>query len=159
LEREAVDDLLEAGDELRNASERMLRTGRAADELRDAAAQQRDAIERLIGRARALLEEAGRPPSAPMLERIARTLQAAALDEDGRRLLATGRLTEELEPAGFDAFGGFELAARPPGGPSPQDELAAKRRQREEGRQRRSELRRKVQELERDAREAERAAD
>ena len=47
-----------------------------------------------------------------MLERIARTLEAAALDEESRPLLKAGRLAAELEPAGFDSLAGFGI---PPG--------------------------------------------
>jgi hypothetical protein len=41
-----------------------------------------------------------------------RTLRAAATTEDGRRLLKEGRLTEELEPTGFDALLGVPLAPK-----------------------------------------------
>lgn len=157
VERRAVGDLLDAGEALRREQERVLRKGGTTDSLREAAARQRDAIDRLTRRAQAVFDETGRPATAPMIERIARTLQAASVDEDGRRLLEAGRLTEELEPVGFGAFGAFHVPARPPA-PSARDELAEKRRQREEGRQRRKELRQKMQQLERAAREAERAA-
>ncbi|HEX6680343.1 MAG TPA: hypothetical protein VF063_06830 [Gaiellaceae bacterium] len=43
------------------------------------------------------------------MERIAKTLDAAALDEGSRFLLRAGRLTEEVEPLGFDALAGMSV--------------------------------------------------
>ena len=160
LEEGAVGDLLDAGDGLRKAQERVLKQGGTAEALRDAAATQRDAVQRLTRRARDLLEEADRPASAAVVERVARTLQAASVDEDGRRLLKAGRLTQELEPTGFEALGGLQVEARPrrPRA-SARDELARRRLEKEERRRQRRELQERARALDRAAREAERAAD
>jgi hypothetical protein len=157
-ERDAVRALLDAGAALRKAQESALRREGPAAALRDAAAKERNAIQLLTRRARTLLAGTGRPASPAMLDRIARTLQAAAVDEDGRRLLETGRLTHELEPAGFEALSSMQPS---PGRPSPsgRDELADRRRQREDRERRKRELQQNARELERAAREAEREAE
>ncbi len=159
LEPGALGELLDAGEALRTVQERVLRQSVPPESLRDAAARQREAIERLTERAREVLERAGRPASAALVERIASTLQAAALDEDGRRLLKAGRLTRELEPAGFEAVAGLPIETVAPSSPTARDELARQRQRREERRRRRHELRQQAQALGRAARDAEREAD
>jgi len=54
----------------------------------------------LVAAARELAPEA----SAATLERVSRTLRAAAVTEEGRELIARGRLVRELEPPGFDVL-------------------------------------------------------
>jgi hypothetical protein len=158
LDRAGVGALLEAGEALRTAQRRLLAGEDAAAELRDATAQERDAIRRLTERAEALLQEARRPASQAMLERTAATLRAAAVDDEGRRLLEAGRLTTELDPAGFGGLAGVPAAAgrrsRPQKPPA-----VDKRREREEEQRRRKELRQQARELERAARAAEREAE
>ncbi len=154
----AVRSLLAAGAALRKAQERAL-TGRGgSDALRTAQAKQRDAVRDLGDRARTLLDSSSHPATQAVLERIARTLEAAALDEESRPLLKAGRLAAELEPAGFDSLAGFGI---PPKGAAPAagDELAERRRQKEEARRRKRELQEKVRDLERQATEAEREAE
>jgi hypothetical protein len=150
----AIQALLAAGDALRKAQERLLRKGATADLFRAAAAQEREAIELLTRHAHTLLKDAGRPPTPTMLERIARTLHAAAVDEEAGRLLKAGRLIGELEPPGFQSLSGLELAPER-GSPRADDELAERRRRREEQQRRRRSLQQKVRELERAARDAE----
>jgi hypothetical protein len=157
-EQAAVGRLLDAGDALRKAQRRLLQRAATPDSLRDAVAKERRAIELLTQRAQTLLEDAGRPASPAMLERIARTLQAAAVDEQGRRLLKAGRLTGELKPAGFEAFTGLQLPTDQQSPPA-HDELAERRRQKEARQRRKRELQEKLRELERAARDAERDAD
>jgi hypothetical protein len=160
-EPDAVRELLGTGDAVRKAQERLLQAGGTPDSLRDALAKQRKAIRSLTERARSVLETGGRPVTEATLQRIAGTLQAAAVENDGRQLLKAGRLTGDLEPAGFEAFAGVELPARRSG--SPHDELSDRRRQKEEHQQRVREAQQQKRELEdaaRDAQsEAKRAAD
>jgi hypothetical protein len=151
----AVGALLDAGAAMRSAQERALGGSGAPDELRSAQAQERAAIDTLTQRAQALLAEAGRPATQSMLDRIARTLHTAAVDDEGRRLLQAGRLTEELEPAGFEALAGLTVPAAGPG----RDDLAERRRRKEEEQRRKLELEHQARELDRQAREAEREAD
>jgi septal ring factor EnvC (AmiA/AmiB activator) len=76
------------------------------------------------------------------------TLRAGSLTEDGRALLRSGRLTEELEPPGFEALAGLDIPTRPPR-PVPEPK---------EARRRVRDLRRKLGRLETRAEAAERRA-
>jgi hypothetical protein len=161
VDRAGIRALLEAGKALGGAQQRLLRGDDAGAALRDATVRERQAVEHLTERARAVLEDADRPATAAVLDRIGTTLRAAAVTDDGRALLETGRLTTELEPPGFDAFAPVEgRAARRPK-PKPargHDELAERRRRREERQLRRRELQEKARIAERAARDAEREA-
>jgi hypothetical protein len=158
-DRAGVSALLEAGEALRAAQGRLLAGEDASAELRDATAQERAATRRLTDRAGALLQEAGRPASQAMLERTAATLRAAAVDDEGRRLLETGRLATELDPAGFGGLAGVPAAAGPRRSRPQKPPAVDRRREREEEERRRKELRQQARELERVARTAEREAD
>jgi hypothetical protein len=157
-EPDTVRALLDAGSALRKEQERLLKGSGTADSLRAARAKEREAVHRLTERARAVLEDVGRPATAAMLERITETLEAAAVDDEGRRSLKAGRLTGELKPGGFDVFGGLQLPARKPS-PTPHDELAQRRQAKEDRARQRRELEQKARELERAARGAEREAE
>jgi hypothetical protein len=161
VDRDGVRALLEAGEDLRGAQQDLLRGKDAGDALRDATAQERRAVEHLTRRARAVLTESGRPATAAVLDRVGATLRAAAVTDEGRALLETGRFTTELDPPGFDAFGtaGAPAAGRREKRPRGGDELAERRRQREERQRRRRELQAVARAAERSAREAEREAD
>jgi hypothetical protein len=140
-EPRAVEALLDAGAALRKAQQRADR-----DVFRDAVTEERRTIEDLTERAQALLESAGRAASSTVLERVAGSLRAAAIDEQGRKALKEGRLTSELEPAGFEALEGLRLPGR-------------RRSERPDRERRKRDLRQKVGDLERAARDAERDAD
>ncbi|MGE5273313.1 MAG: hypothetical protein ACM3QU_06010 [Verrucomicrobiota bacterium] len=160
LDRAGIRALLDAGNELRASQQRLLRGDDAGDALREAAARERRAVERLTDRARAVLEDAKRPATAKVLDRIGTTLRAAAVTDDGRTLLESGRLTAELDPPGFDAFGAAGTQAAPRRKPAPKgDELAERRRQHEERQRRRRELQAAARAADRSAREAEREAE
>jgi hypothetical protein len=156
-----VRTLLGAGEALRKAQDTLLAGGNATDSLRGATAEERDAIRTLTERAEAVLREAGRPVPQATLERVAATLRAAAVDDEGRRLLEAGRLTAELDPAGFGGLAGVTATPgrRRPRSKSPEPAAADRRREREEEQRRRKELRQEARELERAARAAEREAD
>ena len=155
----AVRELLDAGEALLKAQERLLSGEEATDSLRKATLEERDAIRALSDRAGTILQTAGRPAPQAMLERVAATLRAAAVDDEGRRLLEAGRLTAELDPAGFGGLAGVPATAssRKPGPRKPS--AADKRREREEEQRRRQELRQRARGLERAARAAEREAE
>ena len=160
-EAESVRTLLNVGARLRSAQERSLRGERAADELRAAQAEEREVVRKLTQRAGELLREAGRPATAPMLDRVSSTLRASALAEPGRTLLREGRLSAEVEVSGFDAFAGLEVPARrrrraaADGG----DDLAERRRQKRETERQRRALEKRVRELTARAEAAERDAE
>jgi len=154
-EKASMRALLAAAAKLRKGQERAL-AGGGAGALRAAQTEEREAIRDLTQRAGAILEQAGRPASRPVLDRIRKTLGAAALTEPSRSTLKAGRLTSEVEASGFDALAGIKPA---PAGAAPRDELA-ERRQKKVARER--ELRRlekEAQQLEDRAREAEQNAD
>ena len=111
--------------------------------------EQRRAVRALAKLGRDILADEGRPVSDAIVERIARTLDAAALDEGSRFLLRAGRLTEEVEPLGFDALAGMSVTP-------PKGRRASTKPKRKAGDL--AEARRRVQEAQREARERAREA-
>lgn len=101
---DAVSELLRAAEALRSAQGRLL-AGEPGAELNRSAQVHRDAVSDLAELGRELLEEAGRPASPAMVERIRRTLHSASLLEEARPLLAQGRLTGEVPAHGFGIEG------------------------------------------------------
>jgi hypothetical protein len=79
--------------------------GGSAEEFAEARREEQHALERLGEAARELAGREG--AGAPAVERAVQTLRAASVTEEGRELLERGRLTEELEPPGFDALMGM----------------------------------------------------
>jgi len=153
-----VETLLEAVERLRSAQEEALGGG-GAQELRSATSSEREALRGLTHRAHELLSAEGHKPTAAVVERIASILRAAALDPDGRELLADGRLTEELESAGFGAFAGMKIPAgttRPKRKPKRAGADSADERRRAE---RLRKLRDRARKLAAEAAEAEREAE
>src|ERR687895_2090311 len=99
--RDLIDDLLAAGDALREAQEAAL-SGGGADALRDAAAAERRAVDALVTAAKEL-RPSGRKPSETTLDRLRNTLHAAAADDEVRAALDAGRLVEDAQ--GGSAWG------------------------------------------------------
>lgn len=104
-----VQRLIKAGERLRHAHEQAL-AGDSPGDFEEAQRDEQTALSRLRAAAQETLDASGH--SGSMLERVISTLRAAATTEDGRRLLKEGRLTEELEPPGFDALLGVPLKPR-----------------------------------------------
>lgn len=98
-----VQRLLRAGERLEQAQREIVRGGEQGP-FEEARAEERDAVRRLRASAAELLREAGQAASDATLERLARTLHAAAATDEGRDALREARLTEDLEPLGFGAF-------------------------------------------------------
>ena len=121
-EREVdVKRLLKAGEALAKAQASATR-----EDFQQARADEQHALERLASAAR----EAGVGPQAA--DRAVQTLRAASLTDEGRELLKRGRLTEELDPPGFDALAGMPAPPRrakrkPPPRKNPQLEKAQER--------------------------------
>ena len=99
-ERREVDLLLDAGHRLREAQQRLL-AGEDPGSLDDARRIEREALGKLRRAAQRILAESGRE-SSTTLDRVMSTLQAAAVSDEGRELLALGRLSGDLDAAGFD---------------------------------------------------------
>ena len=95
-----VKRLLKAGEALGKAQA-------SAKGFAEARSDEQHALERLASAAR----EAGVGPQAA--DRAIQTLRAASLTDEGRDLLKRGRLTEELEPPGFEALAGMPAPKRP----------------------------------------------
>jgi len=145
-EPKLVEELLEHGEALQKQTLKG-----SVEELRDSQRREREAVRELVKRAEQLLEK----PSAQTLERVAATLTAGAQSEAGRKALREGRLTEELEPTGFEALAGMAPAKTS----GPRDELADARRAKEERKRRRRKLEEELRKLERRADSAEREAE
>jgi hypothetical protein len=147
--------LLRSAEELRKAQERAL-DGKGVSDLQARLAEQRRAVRALARLGRDILADEGRSASDAIVERIAKTLDAAALDDGARFQLRAGRLTEELEPPGFEALAGLTPArprSRRAGAAKPTDAGVA------EARRRVDEAKREVRERAREAVEAERTAE
>jgi hypothetical protein len=150
-EPKLVAGLLKSGEAL----QRQVLDGKGgAEAVRAAQQRERDTVRNLVRRAEGLLRKAGRPATAATLERIAETLTAGAQTEEGREALRSGRLTAELEPAGFEA-----LAGMAPRTASRRDELSDARRAREARTQERRRLEAEARELDRRAADLERKAE
>jgi hypothetical protein len=151
-ERREVDLLLDAGHRLRDAQKRLL-AGEDPGSLDEARRIEREALGKLRRAARAILAESGRE-SGTTLDRIMATLQAAAISDEGRELLALGRLTGDLEATGFDLLAPMAKGApkrkRPAPRPKPKPKPDPKRL---------AQARAKVRDAEQALRAAERDAD
>lgn len=99
--------LLRAGEQLEQA-QRDAVSGGDQHAFESARGAERDAVRRLRSEAVYLLETGGHPAGDATLERVMMTLRAGSATEEGRAVLREGRLTEELEPQGFDALVGVK---------------------------------------------------
>ena len=169
--------LLKAGEQLAGAQAEAIRA-QSGDAFLEARRDEQHALEGLAARAKEILADAGRGTAT--LDRVLATLRAGSLTEDGRALLESGRLTEELEPPGFEALAGLNIprgrpprrrtskpapAASRPAAPAPpqpeaptQSEIQRKRELASEARRRVRDLRRDLRALETRAATAERQA-
>ena len=101
--RKEIDLLLDAGHRLRQAQAGLLRgEGQAAfDAARET---ERSALATLMNDAQSLLRERG-ANSQTTIDQVGESLRMAAVADDGRQLLATGRFTRPFtEQTGFDAL-------------------------------------------------------
>jgi hypothetical protein len=96
--RDLVDELLAAGEALRDAQDAAIGGGGAAA-LREATAVERKAVDALVTAAQDL-RPGGRKPSEATLERLRNTLHAAAGDDEVRAALDAGRLVEDAAASG-----------------------------------------------------------
>jgi hypothetical protein len=153
--------LLRSAEELRKAQQRAL-AGKGGSDLQDRLAEQRRSVRALARLGRDILANEGRSVSDATVERIAKTLDAAALDDGSRFLLRAGRLTDELEPPGFEALAGIAPArpqkAAAAANPKRGGVAEARRRLQEAQREVRARAREAVQ-AEREAERADSAAD
>ncbi len=110
----AVQDLYDAGDALRGAQSDLLAGRGDGRALRAAGEQERAAVDRLVDAARGLLSSEGHELSPAVVDRVADTLHAAALDEDARAQVREGRLERELRHVGLGLGEGAAAPSPPP---------------------------------------------
>ncbi len=96
-----VEELFAAGDELRDAQAALLAGSGDGRALRAANERERAAVDELVDAARGLLSSEGHELSPAVVERVADTLHAAALDEGAREQVSAGRLERELRHIGL----------------------------------------------------------
>jgi hypothetical protein len=153
-----VQRLLKSGEQLRLA-QRDAVAGRDPAAFAAARRDEQQALAQLGKAAREILAKEGHAVTA--LDRILQTLRAAATSEEGRDLLKRGRLTDDLEPQGFEALVGIQPSRRKrpaePGKTSAADE-SRRKQQLAEARSRLRELKQEERTLARDADAAEREA-
>ena len=125
----------------------------------EARRDEQHALEQLAEGAREIAERAG--IGSPALGKAMETLRAASLTAEGRELLRRGRLTEELEPPGFEALAGLEGRGRQvaPAKPPRSDDRDQKRQALKQARARVRQLRADERELATVARAAAREAE
>lgn len=111
-QKREVAALFDAGDALQHAQEALLAGRGDPDALRGAVDGERDAVEELAERARGLLSSEGHELTTPMIERVAETLHAAALDGDARAQVEGGCLSRELRHVGLGVLGAASAPAR-----------------------------------------------
>jgi hypothetical protein len=108
--RKDVDLLLDAGHKLALV-QRALLTGGDKQAFERASAAERKALNRLVQAAESIFPGCA---SAATLTRVSSTLHAAAVSDAARADLARGRLTTDVDPAGFEAFAGDATSAATP---------------------------------------------
>lgn len=121
-QRQAMGELLAAGDGLREAHEQVLAGRGDGRSLREAVERERSAVDALTGTARGLLTSEGHELSQTIIDRVADTLHAAALDDAAREQVQQGRLERELRHVGLGGLGSFGAQAPPPGPRPPRSE-------------------------------------
>jgi len=112
--REAFDKLIESGERFHKAQS--ARSGAKVAEMRVALDARRESLKKLSDFAAQALREAGHNPSPDTIHRITTTLEgisAYASRDDGPHL---GRLTNDVDPPGFESFGSFVPVKQEAGG-------------------------------------------
>ncbi|MBV9797130.1 MAG: hypothetical protein JO039_03705 [Solirubrobacterales bacterium] len=97
----AVRELFGAGDALRDAHEQAVSGRGDGAALRTAAERERAAVDALVVAARGLLSADGHELSTAIIDRVAETLHAAALEDQAREQVRDARLEHELRHVGL----------------------------------------------------------
>lgn len=117
--RTSFDQLIATGQRLRQAQTKG-RTGKVGD-LRAAFDERREVLSQLSDLASALMQDAGHNPALDTLRRIATTLEAMSAYASLPDGVSAGRLTQDIDPPGFDSLAAFAPA---PGSTKPTKEPA-----------------------------------
>jgi len=150
-QRKDVSGLFEAGDALRSAQDDVVAGRGDGRALRAAAERERAAVDALTGAARGLLTSEGHELSQTIIDRVADTLNAAALDDDARAQVKHGRLERELRHVGLGVGAMGALPAKPPA-PARPKRPSADRAAEEQAERERAEARAEARATEREAR-------
>jgi hypothetical protein len=139
--------------------QRLLKAGESLTKSQapEARRDEQRALDQLAKAASEIAEREG--IGSPAVGKATETLRAASLSAEGREQLRRGRLTEELEPPGFEALTGLDLGRKPKKKPPRRDDRAEQRRAAKEARERVRRLRAEERELAAAARSAARAAE
>lgn len=113
-QRTDVAELFEAGDVLRSAQDDVVAGRGDGRSLRAAVERERAAVDGLTGAARGLLTSDGHELSQTIIDRVADTLHASALDDDARSQVKDGRLERELRHVGLGMTAAGPLPAPAP---------------------------------------------
>jgi hypothetical protein len=154
--RRDVDLLLDVGHRLR-AAHGETDPGKARKAFDSAREAEREALGKLTKAATGLLKEEQGSASQAMLDRIVSTLRAAAVTEEGRELLARGRLTDELTTTGFDLAAGLTPKGPTPRAKRTKDDVAAARAALDEAKARQRDAEGRARDAEREVDGARRA--
>jgi type IV secretory pathway VirB10-like protein len=125
-QRDEFDELIATGQRFRKAQT----SGKVAN-MREALDARREALSNLSDLATEILRDAGHNPSLDTLRRITATLEALSASTTSEGPMP-GRLTQDVDPPGFDSFGSFtpspvttKRAAEPPRPGPPKKSVAA----------------------------------
>jgi hypothetical protein len=155
-----VQRLLKAGESLTKI-QASAAAGKSSQTFSEARRAEEHALEQLAKAAREIVERESIGSS--VLAKATETLRAASLTAEGRELLRRGRLTEELQPPGFEALTGMEGLAQKPTPAKKKaprgDDRAQKRQALKQARERIRQLRAEERELATAARSAAQAAE
>jgi hypothetical protein len=100
--REEFDELIATGQRFRKAQ----RSGKMIN-MREALDARREALSHLSDLAEETLRDAGNNPSLDTLRRISTTLEALSAYASNSDGPTPGRLTQDIDPPGFDSFASF----------------------------------------------------
>jgi len=104
--REEFDELISTGQRFRKAQ-----TSGKMVNMREALDARREALAELSDLATEVLNDAGHNPSLDVLRRITTTLEALSSLPSFSDDTNPGRLTQDIDPPGFDSFGSFTPSA------------------------------------------------
>lgn len=119
--RDAFNRLLAAGQRFHKAQTSSL-AGKVAD-MRGSLEARRDALSHLADLATSLLQEAGHNPSQDTIRRITTTLEAVSAFASVSDGPTPGRLTQDVDPPGFESLASF--VPGPPAATGPRPKPAA----------------------------------
>src|SRR6266850_7709154 len=105
-QREAFDELIATSQRFRKAQV----TGKMVN-MREALDARRETLSHLSDLATEVLRDAGHNPSLDTLRRIATTIEALSVATSLSDRPSLGRLTEDIDPPGFDSLGSFTPSA------------------------------------------------